>query len=232
MRLLAEIALITLAAIGVAVCVIVIPRRGPGGPPRSVRSRPRPDQLLKLERLVNSAEASTLHTHAYLRPALVGDRDAEAGGARLCAGLDLGRRRPQAARRAALGAGAPRAPVSGGQACAGGRRGSDRRDARRARGAVNRALAPRVRGLAALDWCRPRGRARRRAPRARDPDAAVRAAARRRSLAGRRTAPVGTVGARPDQGARRSAGPGGARAAKRRGAKRRARARDLAPPSI
>jgi hypothetical protein len=69
-RLLAEIALITLPAIGVAVCVIVIPRRGPGGPPRSVRSRPRPDQLLKLERLVNSAEASTLHTHAYLRPAL------------------------------------------------------------------------------------------------------------------------------------------------------------------
>jgi hypothetical protein len=70
-RLLAEIALITLAAIGVAVCVILIPRRGPGGPPRSVRPRPRPDQLLKLERLVSSAEASTLHTHAYLRPALV-----------------------------------------------------------------------------------------------------------------------------------------------------------------
>jgi hypothetical protein len=70
-RLLAEIALITLAAIGVAVFVILIPGREPAGPPRSARSRPRPDQLLKLEQLVNSAQASTLHAHAYLRPVLV-----------------------------------------------------------------------------------------------------------------------------------------------------------------
>ncbi|MGO9821140.1 MAG: hypothetical protein ACLPTJ_10880 [Solirubrobacteraceae bacterium] len=71
MRLLAEIALITLAAIGVLVCVILIPSRGPAALPRTVRPRPRPDQLVTLERLVSSAEASTLHTHAYLRPVLV-----------------------------------------------------------------------------------------------------------------------------------------------------------------
>jgi hypothetical protein len=70
-RLLAEIALITLAAIGVAVCVILIPGRRPPAAPRVARPRPRPEQLVRLERLISSAEASTLHTHAYLRPALV-----------------------------------------------------------------------------------------------------------------------------------------------------------------
>lgn len=71
MRLLAEIAILVLAAIGVVVCVVLIPRRAPVGSPRVARPRPRPEQLLKLERLVNSAEASTLHTHAYLRPVLI-----------------------------------------------------------------------------------------------------------------------------------------------------------------
>jgi hypothetical protein len=70
-RLLAEIALITLAAIGVAVCVILIPGRRPVGAPRTARPGPRPEQLVRLERLISSAEAGTLHTHAYLRPVLV-----------------------------------------------------------------------------------------------------------------------------------------------------------------
>ena len=71
MRLLAEIALLTLAAAGVVVCVVLIPRPEPARRPRISRPRPRPEQLARLERLVSSAEASTLHTHAYLRPVLV-----------------------------------------------------------------------------------------------------------------------------------------------------------------
>lgn len=71
MRLLAEIALITLAAIAVAVCVFLIPRRANRRPPRPARARPRPDQLVRLERMLSSAQASTLHAHAYLRPVLV-----------------------------------------------------------------------------------------------------------------------------------------------------------------
>jgi hypothetical protein len=70
-RLLAEIALVVIAAIGVAICVA----RLPGGPPmRQPRGRgdeqSRPEQLVKLERLVISANANTLHAHAYLRPLL------------------------------------------------------------------------------------------------------------------------------------------------------------------
>ncbi len=71
MRLLAEIALITLAAVAVVVSVILTPRRESARPPRSTRPRPRPDQLVRLERLVSSAQASTLHAHAYLRPVLI-----------------------------------------------------------------------------------------------------------------------------------------------------------------
>lgn len=71
MRLLAEIALLVLAAIAVAVCVILIPRRRPAQASRPARPPSRPEQLVKLERLIASAEASTLHTHAYLRPVLV-----------------------------------------------------------------------------------------------------------------------------------------------------------------
>jgi hypothetical protein len=71
MRLLAEIALVVIAAVGVAVCVA----RLPGGPPmRQRRGQPpqpsRPEQLVELERLVISAKANTLHAHAYLRPLL------------------------------------------------------------------------------------------------------------------------------------------------------------------
>lgn len=71
MTLLAEIALLVVAAFGVAVCLALLPRSA------SIRSRhrvvvtpSRPDQLLQLERLVAGAGASTLHVHAYLRPLL------------------------------------------------------------------------------------------------------------------------------------------------------------------
>jgi hypothetical protein len=70
-RLLAEIALITLAAVAVVVSVILIPRHESARRPQATRPRPRPDQLVRLERLLSSAQASTLHAHAYLRPVLV-----------------------------------------------------------------------------------------------------------------------------------------------------------------
>ena len=72
MRLLVEIALIVLAGIGVAACVALLPK------PRPTRWRstpvprpPCPDQLVALERLVNSTTGSTVQVHAYLRPVLV-----------------------------------------------------------------------------------------------------------------------------------------------------------------
>jgi len=71
-RLLVEIGLVVLAAIGVAGCVGLAPG------PRQTRGRraralvpPRPDQLLALERLTLSARTSAVHVHAYLRPVLV-----------------------------------------------------------------------------------------------------------------------------------------------------------------
>jgi len=70
-RLLAEIGLVVLAGIAVAVCVSLVPD------PRSTRRRRRaapapgrPDQLVELERLVISAGTSAVHVHAYLRPLL------------------------------------------------------------------------------------------------------------------------------------------------------------------
>jgi hypothetical protein len=70
--LLAEIALIAAAAIGVAICLAVLP---PAAPSRSKRPAPpspsRPEQLVRVERLVASAGVSALHVHAYLRPLLV-----------------------------------------------------------------------------------------------------------------------------------------------------------------
>jgi hypothetical protein len=70
-RLLAEIALVVIAAIGVAICVALLP----GGPPTRqrrgrVQEQSRPEQLITLQRLVISAKANTLHVHAYLRPLL------------------------------------------------------------------------------------------------------------------------------------------------------------------
>lgn len=71
MRLLAEIGLVALAAVGVAVSVALLPdgrssRRHRG----SAGQASRPEQLVALERLVSGATTSTLHVHAYLRPLL------------------------------------------------------------------------------------------------------------------------------------------------------------------
>ena len=72
MRLLAEIGLVVLAGIAVAVCVSRVPD------PRSTRRRwrvapvpGRPDQLVELERLMVSAGTSAVQVHAYLRPLLI-----------------------------------------------------------------------------------------------------------------------------------------------------------------
>ncbi len=71
MTLLAEIALLVVAAVGVAVCLTLLPRGAPIRPRQRVVLAPsRPDQLVRLERLVSGAGASTLHVHAYLRPLL------------------------------------------------------------------------------------------------------------------------------------------------------------------
>jgi hypothetical protein len=69
--LLAEIALVVLAAVGVTVCLALVPR---GVSARRKRISPppvsRPEQLLSLERLVTMSRASALQVHAYLRPVL------------------------------------------------------------------------------------------------------------------------------------------------------------------
>jgi hypothetical protein len=71
MRLVADIGLVALAGIVVAVCVHLLPAPRPIRRRRSARPAPaRPDQLVALERLVASAETSALHAHAYLRPLL------------------------------------------------------------------------------------------------------------------------------------------------------------------
>jgi hypothetical protein len=72
MTLLAEIALLAAAAIGVVVCFRLIPastatRRRPTGDEQPVR----PDQLLASERLVSSGQAMAIYAHATLRPALI-----------------------------------------------------------------------------------------------------------------------------------------------------------------
>ena len=72
MTLPAEIALIVLAGIGVAICVALLPtppplRRRKAAP----AGLPRPQQLVALERLVSTAATSAVAAHAYLRPQLV-----------------------------------------------------------------------------------------------------------------------------------------------------------------
>ena len=88
MRLLAEIALVAISAVGVAVGLAHMPnvpstrRRRAAVPPPS-----RPKQLAELERLVSIARDNALHVHAYLRPLL-----AEIASRRLAArGRALGR---------------------------------------------------------------------------------------------------------------------------------------------
>jgi hypothetical protein len=89
--LLVEIALVALSAVGVAVALALLPRapsarrRAPAAARRS-----RPEQLLRLERLVGTAGLSALHAHAYLRPVL-----AEIASRRLAArGLAIERMQP------------------------------------------------------------------------------------------------------------------------------------------
>jgi hypothetical protein len=93
-RLLVEIALVTVAAVGVAVCVSLLPRTRPAHRPPAVPATARPAQLVRLERLVTTAGTSAAHTHAYLRPILV-----EIASRRLVArGVMLDRMEPRAGR--------------------------------------------------------------------------------------------------------------------------------------
>jgi hypothetical protein len=72
MRLLAEIGLVLVAAVGVAVCLGVLPPgAGPRWRPARAPDLERPGQLVTLERLVSMAGTSALQVHAYLRPVLV-----------------------------------------------------------------------------------------------------------------------------------------------------------------
>lgn len=72
MRLLAEIALVVVAAVGVAVCLTLLPDATSAKWRRAqVAEVPRPGQLTALERLVAWSASSSLQVHAYLRPLLV-----------------------------------------------------------------------------------------------------------------------------------------------------------------
>lgn len=67
----AEIVLVALAAIGLAVCVARLPAVPPArGRRRPAPEPPRPAQLVELERLAVTAATSAVHAHAYLRPRL------------------------------------------------------------------------------------------------------------------------------------------------------------------
>lgn len=71
MTLLVEIALVALAAIGIAVSVALLPEAAVPRRRRPIVRQPAPpDQLVRLQRLVNTAGANALHAHAYLRPLL------------------------------------------------------------------------------------------------------------------------------------------------------------------
>jgi uncharacterized membrane protein YdfJ with MMPL/SSD domain len=71
-RLLAEIAIIVVAAIGVAVCLALLPAvRSTRGRRAASRQPSRPDQLVAIERLVSTAGTSAIQAHAYLRPVLI-----------------------------------------------------------------------------------------------------------------------------------------------------------------
>lgn len=72
MTLLAEIVLVIIAGVSVAICLAWLPasgseRRRPAAPPPPRR----PAQLTDLERLVSRSQAGALTVHAYLRPMLV-----------------------------------------------------------------------------------------------------------------------------------------------------------------
>jgi len=95
MTLLAEIALVAIAALVVVAAVARLPRGAPPGLRRRGLPPPaRPAQLERLERLVSVSGASALQAHAHLRPLL-----AEIAARRLAArGLALGRMGDEAGR--------------------------------------------------------------------------------------------------------------------------------------
>ena len=71
MTVLAEIALVVIAAVAVAVSVAVVPGASARWRRASAREPVRPGQLVANERLVVMARTSALQVHAYLRPILV-----------------------------------------------------------------------------------------------------------------------------------------------------------------
>ncbi len=71
MTLLAEIAIVTCAAIAVVACLALLPEgttRSRGRVP--ARQPAPPEQLVRLERLISMSSSSALQVHAYLRPLL------------------------------------------------------------------------------------------------------------------------------------------------------------------
>lgn len=72
MRLVAEIALVAAAAVGVCVCLALLPEARSTRRRRTAVPEPsRPEQLVRLESLVMMAGTSAIQVHAYLRPLLV-----------------------------------------------------------------------------------------------------------------------------------------------------------------
>jgi hypothetical protein len=70
--LLAEIALVAAAAVGVAAILARLPKASSGRRNgATVQPAPRPAQLLAAERLVGTAGAMAIQVHAYVRPVLV-----------------------------------------------------------------------------------------------------------------------------------------------------------------
>ena len=99
MTLLAEIVVIVLAGIGVAVCVTLLPAARPLRRRKAVPAgSSRPQQLIALERLVATAGASAVSAHAYLRPLLI-----QIVSYRLSARGQTLERMPEAVGREALG---------------------------------------------------------------------------------------------------------------------------------
>jgi len=72
MSLVAEIALVAAAAVGICVCLALLPEaRSTRRRQAAVPERLRPEQLVRLERLVTMAGTNAIQVHAYLRPLLV-----------------------------------------------------------------------------------------------------------------------------------------------------------------
>lgn len=72
MTLLAEIMLVVAAAVGVGICLALIPKASSLRRSRDrVPPPPRPAQLLAAERLVGTAGSMAIQVHAYVRPVLV-----------------------------------------------------------------------------------------------------------------------------------------------------------------